>query len=68
MLDYYRRTERVIAGLDGESVWAVPVVSEVTPTSTFHRAEEYRQDFYAQNPAHGYCRLIIAPKVAKFRK
>ncbi len=68
MLDCYRRTERAIAELEGESVWAVPIVSEVTPTTTFHRVEEYRQDFYAQKPAHGYCRFIIAPKVAKFRK
>ncbi len=44
MLDCYRRTERVIAELEGEGVRAVPIVSEVTPAMTFYRAEEYHQD------------------------
>ena len=31
-------------------------------------AEKYHQDYYAQNPDQGYCQIVIAPKVAKFRK
>ena len=60
--------KRVISDLEGEGVWDAPIVTEVTPYATFYRAEEYHQDYYAKNPAQGYCRAIIAPKVAKFRK
>ncbi len=44
------------------------MVTEVTPASTFFRAEEYHQDYFVKNPTAGYCRIVIAPKVTKFRK
>ena len=31
-------------------------------------AEDYHQEYFAQQPAQGYCLFVVAPKVAKFRK
>ncbi len=60
--------ERVIPEVDKAGLWDDTIVTEVTPLSTFYPAEEYHQDYFEKNPWAGYCRVIIAPKVAKFRK
>jgi len=60
--------ERVIQEFDAAKMWNRPIVTEVPPFSAFYRGEEYHQDYFAKNPWAGYCRAIIAPKVAKFRK
>ena len=60
--------EGVIRELPAKGLWDGPVVTELTPFSAFYRAEEYHQDYFAKNPNAGYCRVVIAPKVAKFRK
>lgn len=49
-------------------IWGRPIVTEVTAATEFYMAEAYHQEYYAQNPYQGYCRVVIAPKVAKFRK
>lgn len=56
-----------IAEVDAARIWPGRVVTEVTPFSAFYPAEEYHRDYFARNPGQGYCRAIIAPKVAKFR-
>lgn len=45
-----------------------PIVTEVTPAGTFYIAEDYHQEYYKNNPHAGYCQVVIAPKVAKFRQ
>jgi peptide-methionine (S)-S-oxide reductase len=60
--------ERVIAELEAEKVWDDPIVTQVTPFEKFYPAEEYHRDYYRRNPDQGYCRAVIAPKVAKVRK
>lgn len=61
-------TERVIAELTGQKLWNAPIVTEVTPLHEFYPAEDYHRDYYARNPYQGYCQVVIAPKVAKFRQ
>ncbi|AJT41192.1 peptide-methionine (S)-S-oxide reductase MsrA [Psychromicrobium lacuslunae] len=51
-----------------QTLWNDPIVTEVTRLPTFHRAEEYHQNFYAKHPEQGYCQVIINPKLAKARK
>lgn len=58
--------ERMLA--ETAKVWDDPVVTEVTPLAAFYRGEEYHQDYFRKNPNAGYCRAVVAPKVAKFRK
>jgi len=62
-----RIAREVIAELTGQSVFPAPIVTEVTPLTTFHAAEDYHQGYYRQNPGQPYCRAMIAPKVAKLR-
>jgi peptide-methionine (S)-S-oxide reductase len=60
--------EQVIAELGSAAIWDAPVVTEVTPFDEFYPAEDYHQEYFERNPGQGYCRVVIAPKVAKFRK
>lgn len=43
-----------------------PIVTEIVPLETFYPAEDYHQDYFANNPNQPYCRVVIAPKVRKF--
>jgi peptide-methionine (S)-S-oxide reductase len=61
-------TEEVIAQLNGVRIWNAPIVTEVTPGTAFYPAEDYHQQYFRRNPDQAYCRAVIAPKVAKFRK
>ena len=58
----------VIAQLSAEKVWPNPIVTAVSPAPTFWRAEDYHQNYYANNPLQGYCQAVVAPKAAKLRK
>jgi peptide-methionine (S)-S-oxide reductase len=60
--------EEVIARLTAAKLWRDPVVTELTPASTFYVAEGYHQEYFARNPYQPYCKAVVAPKVAKFRK
>ena len=43
-------------------------MTEIVPLTQFYAAEEYHKDYYLRNPNQGYCRVVIAPKVAKARQ
>lgn len=60
--------EQVIQELEVAEVWDAPIVTEVTPTAVFYRAEDYHQEYFRRNPGQAYCQVVIAPKVAKFRR
>ena len=62
------KAEEIRKKLDASGAWGKPIVTQILPAPEFHRAEEYHQDYYARNPAQGYCRFVIAPKVEKFRE
>jgi peptide-methionine (S)-S-oxide reductase len=47
---------------------AAPIVTEVAPLEKFWPGEDDHQDYYERNPRQRYCQIVIAPKVAKFRK
>ena len=66
--DQKRVAEEVIAELEAENVWGDPIVTEVTPFDEFYVAEDYHQEYFRNNAYQPYCQVIIAPKVAKFRK
>ena len=67
--DEQRRTaEQVISELTDAKLWDDPIVTQVVPFTAYYPAEEYHQDYFAQNPDQPYCRVVIEPKVSKFRK
>jgi len=63
-----RVAEEVISDLETEGIWNSPIVTEVAPFDEFYVAEDYHQDYFRNNGFQPYCQVIIAPKVAKFRK
>jgi peptide-methionine (S)-S-oxide reductase len=60
--------EQVIDELNRNKVWDDPIVTQVVSYTNYFPAEAYHQNYFAQNPDQPYCRVVIAPKVAKFRK
>lgn len=60
--------EQTIKDVTAEGVWDNPIVTEVEPLDVFYPAEDYHHNYYVNNPYQGYCRVVIAPKVAKFRQ
>jgi peptide-methionine (S)-S-oxide reductase len=63
-----RLVEAVIAEFTKKKIWREPIVTEVAPFTAFYKAEAYHQQYYSKNPLQSYCAVVIAPKVAKFRK
>ena len=59
--------ESVIRELEAERLYRGRFVTELVPYTAFYPAEDYHKDYYRRNPERGYCQLVIAPKVAKFR-
>ncbi|MEN3950954.1 peptide-methionine (S)-S-oxide reductase MsrA [Iodidimonas sp. SYSU 1G8] len=49
-------------------IWDGEIVTQIRPAVTFWPAEDYHQDFYANNPRQPYCMAVVAPKVLKARK
>jgi peptide-methionine (S)-S-oxide reductase len=59
--------EEVIAEIAASGIWKNPIVTELKPAPDFYPAEDYHQEYFARNPNQGYCQVVVAPKVAKFR-
>lgn len=63
-----RIAEEVIREVTAEGVYDNPIMTEVTPFDKFYIAENYHQEYFANNPTQPYCAAVVAPKVAKFRQ
>jgi len=63
-----RIARALIAELDAEGIWPEPIVTTVAPAPTFWPAEDYHQDYLANNPRQPYCVAVVAPKAAKLRE
>lgn len=63
-----RVAEEVIAEFTAEGIYDKPIVTEVTAFDKFWPAEDYHQEYFANNPNQPYCTAVVAPKVAKFRQ
>jgi len=60
--------EQTIGEIQAAKLWKDPVVTEITPFKAFYKAEDYHQEYFKLNGEAPYCRLVIAPKMAKFRE
>lgn len=58
----------VIVEIDALTLWGAPIVTELTGPATYWPGEAEHQDYFRLNPWSGYCRAVVGPKVAKFRK
>ncbi len=59
---------KIISEITAEGLYSDPIVTEVTAFDKFWPAEDYHQEYFANNPDQPYCAAVVAPKVAKFRK
>ena len=48
--------------------WNGTIVTQVQPFTVFYKAENYHQEYFKLHGEQPYCQLVVAPKVAKFRK
>ncbi len=60
--------EQQIELVNAEKLYDDPIVTEVTPFDKFYKAEDYHQEYFENNPENSYCRLVVGPKVEKFKK
>lgn len=69
---YENETQKQIAEKSktevASKIWEKTIVTEIVPATTFYPAENYHQDYYANNPDAGYCQIVIAPKIQKVRE
>ncbi|MDG5767744.1 peptide-methionine (S)-S-oxide reductase MsrA [Balneolales bacterium ANBcel1] len=61
------RAEYYKGKLDESDIFDDPIVTEITPFDAFYQAEDYHQNFFANNPDQGYCQVVIRPKIDKFK-
>jgi peptide-methionine (S)-S-oxide reductase len=60
--------QATIAALARDRVYEDPIVTELSPLGPYYPGEAYHQRYFERNPGQGYCRMVVAPKVAKFRQ
>jgi peptide-methionine (S)-S-oxide reductase len=66
--DHESTAKAMIAELTQARAYSQPIVTEVLPLANYWPAEDYHQDYFANNPNQGYCAFVVGPKVDKFRK
>jgi peptide-methionine (S)-S-oxide reductase len=60
--------EQLIEELDNTKVFDSPIVTQVERFRAFYEAEDYHKEYFKRHPEQSYCRLVIAPKIAKLRE
>jgi peptide-methionine (S)-S-oxide reductase len=58
----------VMQEISDAKIWPNKLVTQIEPLTVFYEAEPEHHDYFALNPWSGYCQVVVAPKVAKFRK
>jgi peptide-methionine (S)-S-oxide reductase len=60
--------QQTIDELNEQQIWDAPIVTQVEPLEEYYKAEDYHQEYFANNASQPYCRAVVAPKVSKFRQ
>lgn len=63
-----KAAQSIIAELNKAKVYNNPIVTKVEPFKAFYKAEDYHQNYYANNKNQPYCKMVIQPKIEKFEK
>ncbi len=66
--DQQQLAEKARTELDKSGAYPKPIVTEITKAVKFYIAEDYHQNYFANNPDQGYCAFVVAPKLDKFKK
>lgn len=67
-VDQKKISELIIKELNTQKIFKDPIVTEVSTFEKFYKAEDYHQDYFANNPRQPYCNAVINPKMEKFKK
>lgn len=60
--------QKIINALKKAKVYDSPIVTTLEPLTKFYKAEDYHQNYYANNKNQPYCQMVIQPKMEKFEK
>lgn len=63
-----KAAESIIAELNKAKAYSNPIVTKIEPIRAFYKAEDYHQNYYANNKNQPYCKMVIQPKIEKFEK
>src|ERR1041385_4521363 len=66
--EQYREAKKVIDELNAAKHWPNPIVTSLEPAGKFFVAEDYHQEYFANNGNQPYCQFVVAPKVKKFEQ
>jgi peptide-methionine (S)-S-oxide reductase len=66
--DQKKVAEMLMQEIEAERIWDDPLVTQLVPFEKFFIAEDYHQEYFKNNPNNGYCQVVVAPKLAKFRR
>ena len=54
--------------LELSNTYKDPIITIFEPFNNFFPAEDYHQNYYAENGHNPYCEMVVRPKVEKFQK
>ena len=63
-----KAAQSIINALNKGKIYDSPIVTTLEPLTQFYKAENYQQNYYANNKSQPYCKLVIQPKIEKFEK
>lgn len=63
-----KTAETAIQIVNETAEWGAPAVTEITAFTNFYRAEDYHQQYFELHGEQPYCRIMITPKLEKFKK
>jgi peptide-methionine (S)-S-oxide reductase len=66
--EQYREAKKKIDELNAEGLWPDPIVTSLEPAGKFFVAEDYHQEYFANNGDQPYCQIVVDPKVKKFQQ
>lgn len=66
--DQKKAAQSIITELNKAKVYDSPIVTKIEPITKFYKAEDYHQNYYANNKNQPYCKMVIQPKIEKFEK
>ena len=70
---YHNEQQRKIAQtykdeLNRLNTFENPIVTTIVPFENFYPAEKYHNNYYENNKNQPYCKIVISPKLEKFKK
>ena len=63
-----KSAQTIINAMKKAKIYDSPIVTTVEPLNKFYKAEDYHQNYYANNKNQPYCQMVIQPKIEKFEK